>query len=221
MPLHVAKLCGCPTRKGTPCSNPAVIGGNGRCRMHNGKAAKGVAAPNFKTGRYSKYLPKDLMERYNSSIDDPELLNLRHDIALLDARLSQLLERVDTNQGKQVWEDARKCHDEIKRAMNNEDYGGVLIGLEKLDRAIGIGLADYDAWSEIEKIVDQRRKTVESEQKRLVAMNQVITTEQAMTLVAAITMSIKRNVLDPKALTAIQNDLSRFLTMPEQAKEIT
>lgn len=220
MPLPgVERLCGAKCRDGHACTNPAMD--NGRCRKHAGNAAKGVAASNFKTGRYSKYLPKDLMERYNSSIDDPELLNLRHDIALLDARLSQLLERVDTNQGKQVWEDARKCHDEIKRAMNNEDYGGVLIGLEKLDRAIGIGLADYDAWSEIEKIVDQRRKTVESEQKRLVAMNQVITTEQAMTLVAAITMSIKRNVLDPKALTAIQNDLSRFLTMPEQAKEIT
>lgn len=204
------KYCGAKTRNGGTCKSKPMP--NGRCRMHGGATPSGPALPQFKTGRYSKYVPERLLERYQQSVDDPELLNMRQDIALLDARLADLLQRVDTGEAQKLWEEARKAGDEAMRYMNNEDYGGVVLALAKLDRAIGEGLADYDAWNEVQALLDQRRKLVEAEQKRLVAMQQMISTEQAMTFATALIEAVRRNVTDRAALTAIQAEFVRLVT---------
>lgn len=201
--------CGAKTRNGTPCKQPAMP--NGRCRLHGGKSLAGTASPQFKTGRYSKYMPQRLLERYEQSVDDPELLNMRHELSLLDARLTDLLQRVDTNEARALWEEIRKSHDEAKRMLINEDYAGLLIALDKLDRAAGSGLADYDAWNEIEKLIDQRRKLVEAEQKRLVAMQQMVSSEQVMVLIAALIDTVKRHVPDRHVLNAISTDINKII----------
>lgn len=184
---------------------------NGRCRLHGGKSLAGVASATFKTGRYSKYMPERLLERYEQSVDDPELLNMRHELSLLDARLTDLLERVDTEEARALWEEARKSHDEMKRMLLNEDYGGLMVALEKLDRSVGTGLADYDAWNEIEKLIEQRRKLVEAEQKRLVAMQQMVSSEQVMVLIAALVDTVKRHVPDRSILNAISTDINKII----------
>jgi hypothetical protein len=49
------KLCGAKTRAGTPCKRLARWP-QGRCRLHGGRSRWGIAHPNFKHGRRSKYL---------------------------------------------------------------------------------------------------------------------------------------------------------------------
>jgi hypothetical protein len=49
------KLCGAKTRAGTACKRSARQP-QGRCRLHGGLSLGGVAHPNFKHGRRSKYL---------------------------------------------------------------------------------------------------------------------------------------------------------------------
>lgn len=53
-----------------------------------------------------------------------------------------------------------------------------------------------EALLELQSLIEQRRKLVESEQKRLIAMQSVITSEQAMTLIAAVQASIRQRALD-------------------------
>src|SRR5512137_2855467 len=65
------------------------------CRMHGGKSAGGIASPLWKHGRQSKYLPARMRDAYNASLTDKELLELRGEIALVDARITDLLQRVD------------------------------------------------------------------------------------------------------------------------------
>jgi hypothetical protein len=48
-----AKRCGARTRAGTPCKGLAMM--NGRCRLHGGRSLRGIAHPNYKHGRRSKY----------------------------------------------------------------------------------------------------------------------------------------------------------------------
>jgi hypothetical protein len=48
----------CRTRGGEPCRNAAMP--NGRCRMHGGKSPAGIASPSWKSGRFSRYMPKGL-----------------------------------------------------------------------------------------------------------------------------------------------------------------
>lgn len=182
------------------------------CPIHGGKSLKGMASPVFKTGLHSKYMPKHLLDSYHEAFNDPELLNMRHDLALVEARLGELLQRVQSGESKTLWSDARKACDKLREAFANDNLGGVQVASEQLDRLIGEGLTDYAAWNEIHAIVEQRRKLVESEQKRLVAMNQMITAEQALMLMAAIQDIVSRHVTDRKALSEIIADVNALAT---------
>ena len=210
-------LCGAKTRSGNPCKSPAMP--NGRCRMHGGKSLRGIAHPQFKDGRYSKDMPVRLLERYQAAIDDPELLNMRHEIALLQSRLSDLLTRVDTGESKSLWEKAKELAVDIQKAIYNENYGAAIISATLLDHTIGSGLTDFEAWEQIQSIVEQIRKLSESEQKRLVAAQQMITSEQAMTFVAAIVDSVRRHVTDRNVLNAIQMDIASLMTVKQSIEQ--
>lgn len=178
--------------------------------MHGGKSLSGVASPRYINGRYSKYVPARLAERYHAAVADPELLAQRHEIALLDGRLADLLVRVDSGEARTLWEQARKATDKMLRAFEANDLGGLHVGILELDRTIGSGLADHDAWFEIHAILEQRRKLVESERKRLIEMQQMVSAEKAMTLATALLSAVKENVTDRAALTAIQATFNRL-----------
>jgi len=45
--------------------------------------------------KYEKYLPDHMVEMYNESIDDPQLLHLAREIALIDVRIKELVGKLD------------------------------------------------------------------------------------------------------------------------------
>lgn len=195
-------VCGAKTRAGTPCQNYAMP--NGRCRMHGGKSLNGIAATDQRAGlKYSKYLPGRLLDRYQTAVNDSELLELRQEVALIDTRLTDLLKRVDTGESGKLWADTLATWEDMKTAVSERDKKKQQQAAAKLDGLIGKGAADYQAWSEIQTTIEQRRRLVESERKRLVEMQQYITSQQAMTLVAAMIGIIKENVRDRDALQNI------------------
>ncbi len=59
-------------------------------------------------------------------------------------------------------------------------------------------------------LTEQRRKLVETEQKRRVAMQNMITAEGAAAMIAALLDSVKRHVSDKQALAAIAADIDRL-----------
>lgn len=88
------KPCGAKNRRGGTCPQPAMP--NGRCYMHGGATPVGPALPQFKHGRYS-VLAKDIKglgQHFENALADPNLLALDREIALTDARLAGLLEKV-------------------------------------------------------------------------------------------------------------------------------
>src|SRR5204863_58364 len=106
--------CGAKTRSGGHCKNPG--GPNGRCKFHGGASLSGPAHPNWKGGRYSKYVPKDLLERYHQAARDPNLVAMHDEIALVDVRVSQLLEAVGETGNTKLWREARTRFDAFKSA---------------------------------------------------------------------------------------------------------
>jgi hypothetical protein len=206
-------ICGAKTRTGEPCKGKPIVGGNGRCRMHNGRAAAGIAVPTYRHGRYSKYLPARLIERYNESAADNDLLALRDDIALLDARLADIIKRVDSGESGTLWRRLSATCDDLDRARRANDGAAIALAVNEMYAAIRRGIGDYAVWEEISRIVDQRRKLVESERKRLVEMQQLITSDQAMTLLAAVQVSIKTHVDDPVILRKIADDMRRLASV--------
>lgn len=197
--------CGAKTRSGKPCKSPAMA--NGRCRMHGGKAAVGPAAGQFKHGRYSKLLPTRLAERYQQAQDDPDLLAMRDEIWLLDARLQDVVSRVDAGESEAVWLQLKACAAQVKQARANSDLDGLRVHLTEMQDLIEQGADDYAAWKEIRSLIDQRARLVGSEQQRMVDLQQMITTERAMVMLGVVVDIIRKHVHDRGTLAAIAAEL--------------
>ena len=195
------------------CRKDAKAGSN-VCRFHGGASGKGIASASYKTGKYSKHLPTRLLEHYQSAVSDSELLALREDIALIDTRLADLLSRVDAGEGGSLWQQLNSNNKELMAALNDHDESAIAETLAEQICIIHQGNSDYQAWREINKLLEQRRKQAESERKRLMDMQQYVSVESTMVLVSALINSCRTHVKDSKALQHISNDLSRLLTVP-------
>lgn len=181
--------------------------------MHGGKALAGVASATYKTGRYSKYLPARLTERYQEAQADTELLALREEVSLIDSRLTDLLQRVDTHEAGHWWKELRRVYKEYREAERLDDTGTMNHCIEEWGSIVQFGLNDYAAWNEVYGVLEQRRKLVESERKRLIDMQQVITSERAMLLISALVSIIQTHVSDRHTLAAISADVGKLITI--------
>ena len=183
------------------------------CQVHGGKTPSGIASPHYKTGRYSKVLPARLTARYEEAATDARLLELRDDIALLDARLADVLGRVDTGESGALWQQLMRWRGEVIAAARVGDSVAKAAAMNALLDLVGQGHADYRAWAEVGAVLEQRRKLVESERKRLVEMQQTLTVEKAMLLIGAIGGIIKAHVTDRTQLAKISADISTLVTV--------
>lgn len=198
-------------RTGERCKAQAVTGRE-LCYHHGGKSPAGPAHPQYKHGRYSKHLPARLIERYAQSASDPDLLALREDIALVDARLSDLLARVDSGESGEAWKRAQDAVAGLQAGMDGNDVPRMLAAIEDLKKIIRRGLADYLAWQEVGAAIDRRERLVRSERRRLVEMQQVLTLQEGMMLFQRIGDLIEQYVTDRPAKAAILSGMASLLT---------
>ena len=124
-------LCGAKTRDGDPC-RAWPLKGHTRCRMHGGRSLRGPAHPAFRSGRYSKVLPSRLLAQYRAAEKDPELTSLRGELALVDARLADLLTRVDSGESGAIWQALLKVHGAFKRGRATGTVEGMRQALARL-----------------------------------------------------------------------------------------
>jgi hypothetical protein len=179
--------------------------------MHGGMTPSGIAAPQFKHGRRSKYLPTRLVENYSQALEDQELLSLRDEIALVDARLNDVLGRVDTGEAGKTWNEARNAYEALVDALIDHDANGQRKAMNDLNSLLGKGQSDYAAWGEVQGLLDQRRKLVDAENKRQIAMQQMVSSEKAMAFAQALLFAVKENITDRTTLSAIQMSFTKLL----------
>lgn len=197
--------CGAKAHHGGTCKNPALA--NGRCRFHGGHHASGPMAPNWKTGRYSKWMPVRLAQRYDEARYDPELTSLIDELAVVDSRIKDLLEQLGQNEGPALWEALREAHRRMVDARDVKNTRLMQRYLNEMDRLIERGAQESALWSEITSQIDQRRRLAEAESKRLATLKQIITVQGAVALLGAIALLIKgqveQHVSDPATARAL------------------
>jgi hypothetical protein len=214
-------MCGARNRAGNPCRAPAMA--NGRCRVHGGPSLRGTASPTFKHGRHSKSfackLPKDLRKRFEEAIADPELLSLRKFVALYEARLAQALDRYSQLDPAGYRSDLQKKWAEFEAANalkpdcdEGRQAKAAAVGdaLLAIKQAIGQGGDEAEAWSAVEDAVQRRIAATNAEQHRLIAMNQMLSVDQAMELLYTIDNVLRKWLKDdPQTMSLIAGDLER------------
>jgi hypothetical protein len=200
-------------RNGRQCGSLCMLGKE-VCYQHGGATPHGIASPNWVHGRSSKYLPARLQETYLTSMQDKELLALRHEISVVDARIDDLFQRVDIGESGHLWLKTRELLIQLRSVLIKWDTNKLHELLITLDDLVHIGITDYAAWNEISNSIELRRRLVETERKRLVDMQQMITAEQAIDVIGAITTAVKENVTDPTILRRIQTAIIRITNKP-------
>lgn len=199
---------------GKPCGS-TYVKANGLCKMHGGSARRGAEHPLFKHGRSSmvfKELPKKFHDAYMASLTDPDILSLRDDIAISDARVAELLARLDTSESSDRWLQVGAAMTFIttELAKTDPDLNEVEDSVTQIQNLVKNALADERTWRDLRTQTQHRRKLVDAERQRLKDLHAYLTAEEALTLVARLTDAIIRHVEDKAALSAILLEVKRL-----------
>lgn len=198
-----------------PCESP-YIQSNGLCRMHGGAALKGAEHPNFKHGRATQAfnrLPKRFKESYTASLTDDDLLSLRVDIAISDARINELLEYLDTGENPKRWGQVALTSHAImvELAKSGPDLEVVAKLMMDIDGLATASKADDSSWRELRTQSAHGRALRDTERQRLKDMHAYMTAEEALTVVQRLTDTIIRHVEDKTVLQAILHEITTLI----------
>src|SRR5262249_54927476 len=97
---------------------------NWRCQRHGGGALFGAASGTFKTGTYSRFLPGRMQASYKRHLSE-QSLSLRSEAALVHARITDLLQRVDAGESGQLWQELRALGRQLIAARDTRNYASV------------------------------------------------------------------------------------------------
>lgn len=194
------------------CPLPPMIGKT-RCYHHGGKSPTGMQSPNYRHGRYSKYMPAPLGERFMATHDDPELLSLQADVTLVTERINQLLERATSGESGAAWKQLGKLWHEFRRFRAAGNIVKMQETLELLAEPLERGLADHAAWEELGLQLDRRARLAEQEQRRLEKLKATLTVDEALGLLGTVLDVLRRHVEDPDVLSAIGADLEQLVAL--------
>lgn len=183
------------------------------CHYHGGATPSGLNASRFKTGRYSRWLPKRLMDRYQEALNDEKALAQREEIALMESRAKDLLQRVDSGESGALMKELRKHvaeYEKASRSRREDKYDTMSDVLAELFSAIKRAQADYKIWDEIAKVVNQTTRLRESERRYMVEQHEMYSAEEVRIMMVAVGDVIKREVKDQIAVQAVAREIAKL-----------
>lgn len=141
-----------------PCQRKPVPG-HPRCPLHGGHAPNGPNNGSFKHGRYSTYVPRDLAHDYAQAIQDPELVSLRRQIAIMEAREAELLRAVQESiGGAEAWKLVARYSDHLAHACVDGDMEQILRISQDLEELVELEQGRRSSWNELERVQEHGRK---------------------------------------------------------------
>jgi hypothetical protein len=176
------------------------------CYHHGGKSLAGPMAPSFKHGLYSKYLPTRFAELFQA-LEGRDLLDLTEDIKLLHSRLMDVAKRVDSGESGEKWKQALQNYNDAREARQAGNTVAMAASLNALGELLVEGAADWDAWEKIEELVIKKTKVVESQRKRAVENQEMLTAQAVREMMRAITEGLKRAVEKHVTDTTLRNSI--------------
>ena len=205
-------------RSGDRCKRSASVGRT-VCNIHGGKTLRGKAHPAFKDGRRSKAgrygdaLPERLFDAYTRTIDDPHVIHLTSELALLDARMHELLAQIDQGDPMTALQEIKEAYDAFAAQETKGDVSGMSAALDELRTAILKERPDTGVWAQIIEIVDARRRVANTQRRIIMDEQNVVTAAQAMTLAQTLVSIIRDRVRDPNVLQAIKEDFAAVMML--------
>lgn len=200
--------------KDAPCGRKAELGRK-FCKFHGGRVGVGPDNPNYRHGKYSKYLPTRMLEKYHESLSDPDLLNLREQIAVVDARLAELFQSLDRGESGHWLRRLQQTHRALQRAQRLDDLAAQKRHFTEMEHLVTEGSTLSHTWDDIVYMQNHRRRLVDTERKRLEAIQGSIPASRAVAFAMAVVAVIRKHVTDKQALQNVQRDIAALLSRRE------
>jgi hypothetical protein len=200
-------------KPGQFCPNYPVSGSK-RCRMHGGKSLKGIAHPNWQGGRHPERLVNVLPERMKDAgeraSNDPLLGGLRGQMAVMEARLADLIEKSDTEAAGRIWGLLGESLEERERCtFNSADWQHADRRVQQLIRD---GMVEQSTWEEIRYTTDLARKLSDSEHRRLERLRAMIPADRVLAAMDSILTAVRDVVDDQEKLDYIARRAAIIMT---------
>lgn len=113
-------------------------------------------------------------------------------------------------------EEKTKAKKSRKKDLDEKDLARVQARvketLKAITHTIERGEETYYVFEAVQPLIEQRRKTCESENRRLEKMGQMITAEQAFAMVARLADIVKRYITEPEQRRQICKELAQAVT---------
>ncbi len=188
--------CGAENRVHHPCGQHPKAK-TGRCNNHGDKSPAGPESPNWVDGGSSKYgaiFSGNALEHYRVAREDDRYLELREDLAVLDTLFVEELKAARVGEGGALWEELGKAWARFEEADPTKDATTAGRALRRMGEIITEGVSRHAAQSHALEIHEKKRRTSETERKRIVDQERAITQVQAMSFVAAM-MALMREAV--------------------------
>lgn len=182
--------------------------GKEKCRYHGGHAATGLASTNHQGHGLSKSIPTRFLDKYAMHYQDPDILNMVDDIAILKMRRDNLLEKLDQLPvADNQWVELRDKFERLQYHMEQQHINKIDEMMWALGKIIADGYQSVLIWQELENTIEASRKVRDSEIKRRKIAQTIITEQQFHRVIGFIMSVIQNRVKDPIALSGIMRDL--------------
>ncbi len=184
---------------------------DGRCLQCAGQITlRGKAAQEWRAGHYAERMPDNLRYVFSRAAEADAMISMKYQMALIDAREVQLLERLGTDESSKAWLKIRALAEELKVHIENEDATQQAKTLWSLLNAIDAGSSDEVVWTEIRENAEFRRRLSESERKHVESERAQMSMEQIGQIAAFFGNLLKRYVTDQQRLLAAATELQRY-----------
>lgn len=198
---------------GERCRQPVRAGWT-VCSYHGAGTSDRPAGRPPTTGIYSRHLPTRYMQDYEDSLNDPNSLSMRNAMALLDARLGELLQKLETADSISAWNRVAVCASMLFKLLDSENNDNVLGQIREVAELLADAVTnhrdDRAAWGELIGIVDERRKVADVERRRIEAAKKYLTLPEANAMMAFFVSSVMRHCSSPQERARISEDMRMF-----------
>jgi hypothetical protein len=199
------------------CSTPREfcsslpLQGQSRCKHHGGAHAIGTVLKTHDGKGLSKILTTKMLDSYRAHYDDPDILNMTTDIALLNSRRDALVQKwQDQNVSEKQWEKLKTAYENLTYHIELGHTNKINEMLYQLGNIIADGFSDIMLWQEITKIEDQITKIKEREIKRRKTAETVITEREFRQMFGFILSIIDNRIKDDNLKNQIMVDLQKL-----------
>jgi len=144
------------------------------------------------SGRYSTQLPIALRDRYMDALDDPTLIELRQESALLVALIAEQLSFYGDDPPN-----VEELADALQSLGQAMAAGDDTVAAQEYHRVIEVFNAGKGKWIALRgviQLIEQRRKVTSTEVSRLSVLHQMLTVEQSLALLAAVQDILQRTL---------------------------